>query len=226
MKDKIDIYSFIYQNKNTAYVKKLFDLYKRDMRIKEDVSISEYKDLNWFVDWIKYNREMSEVFANNINGEFILPNEVIEIGKGFLDTDAFGLKNAGLNVTSVSRYADDIRGDINKVRGILRYDIGEGIICSSVGFKNLSSVDGHTLITTLPVSEDELNSMIKCLDLGYDCLFGFYSDMDYRSYNDKIKRFKALKETIQRNTDLKTQNYSDSYGAHAYNALYVKGRRK
>lgn len=225
MKERIDIYSFIYKNKNTEYVKKIFALFKKDMGIKGNVSMSSLMD--WFVEWIRFNKDMSREFVRQIDDNFVvLPFKVIEVGKGELDTISSSLLERGYDVMSISSYAYNSDSEVQQVQGNLDYSMGEGLVLSKDKITPLIDIATGTLITTLPVDDRIVNAMIRCANNGYSCLIGAYNESGYGNYRDTIKRLTSLKEYIKNQSDLNMIVYDNNIGSQYYNALYVKGRCK
>lgn len=222
MKEKVDIYSFIYQNKDTEYVKRLFNLFKKDMGILKNIPMLSVIDS--FVEWIRYKKDMGKEFAKQIDDDFvILPYNIAEIGKGPLDTISDTFIHRGYNVTAISPDARSYDNNVIRENGNLIFDVGEGFITSESKIIPLSNVSVDALITTLPSNDKTVHSMI-CNSLnGYGCLIGTYNDKEYGNYKEDIAKFKALKEYIQSQTDLKIKVYDQSLGSQNYNALYVDG---
>ena len=225
MKEKIDIYSFVYKNKNTEYVKKIFDLFKKDMGIKGNVSMSSL--MNWFVEWIRFNKDMSREFARQIDDNFVvLPSKVTEVGKGELDTISSSLLERGYDVMAISPYAYNSDNEVHLVQGNLDYSMGEGLVLSKDKITPLTDITTDTFITTLPVDDRTINAMIRCANNGYNCLIGSYNEKGYGNYRDTIERLASLKEYIKNQSDLKMTVYDNNIGSQYYNAVYVKGRYK
>ena len=225
MKEKLDIYLFVRKYKDTEYVKKLFILFKRDMKINNSIPLDMLMDR--FIDWIRFEKAIGRQFIKQINEEFmILPSTITEIGKGELDTNADNLLDLGRDVTVISPYAYSFKSNVHKINGNLEYGAGEGLILDDNKITTLGSVNPGLLLTSLPMNDDAINSMIRCANDGYDALITACGDNKYGNYKDIIYRLKYLKVYVQDCFNLDTEVYDNNLDRIHYNALYIKGRRK
>lgn len=225
MKEKIDLYLFIRKYKDSEYVKRLFTLFKKDMKIDNSIPLDLLVDK--FIDWIRFERTLGRHFVKQINEEFmILPSRVTEIGKGKLDTNTDSLLNLGCDVTVISPYANSFNSDVHKINGNLEYGAGEGLILDGNKITTLSGTNPGLLFTSLPMDDDTINAMVRCANDGYDALITAYGDNKYDNYKDMIYRLKHLKTYIKNCFNLDTKVYDSNLDRIYYNALYIKGRRK
>ena len=223
MKEKIDIYSFIYNYKDTKYVKALFASFKKDMRITKNYKIDTLRD--WFVEWIRYNNDMAKEFVRQLDEEVgILPSTIVEVGKGRLDTIAPKLEENGYNMTVISPYASTFENQISKIEGTLDYSTKEGVIITPKKFILLNRLKTSALMTTLPADERDINTLLGIVNDRYDVIFGAYNDVDGANYQENIERLKKLKEFIQSQSQLSIREYNNNLGTQNYSAIRIRTR--
>ena len=148
------------------------------------------------------------------------------LGELYELTNADNLLDLGRDVTVISPYAYSFKSNVHKINGNLEYGAGEGLILDDNKITTLGSVNPGLLLTSLPMNDDAINSMIRCANDGYDALITACGDNKYGNYKDIIYRLKYLKVYVQDCFNLDTEVYDNNLDRIHYNALYIKGRRK